>query len=116
MMRYVLLSLLSIFIISCECDASTTQDKECYTLDDIMKDHYMKGAETCKLSEGFCIFTSNQKAIGGDMNYSYSQQIPCKHFETYKAIRKCTIEHQDIPQKSERYMRTRDCIKYQTNS
>jgi len=115
-MRYVLLSVLCIFMISCECDASSLPDKECYTLEDIMSDPYMKGAETCKLSEGFCTFTSEQKTIGRDTKYLYTQQIPCHHFETYKAIRKCTIEYREVLPKSERYIRTRECIKYQTNS
>jgi len=115
MMRYVLLSVLCVFLVSCECKASSLPDKECYTLEDIMKDRFMKGAETCKLSEGFCTFTSEQKANGG-MVYMYTQQIPCEHFETYKTIRKCTIEYRDVSPESERYIRTRECIKSQTNS
>jgi len=115
-MKHVILSVLCIFMISCECDASSLPDKECYTLEDTMEDPYMKGTETCKLSEGFCTFSSEQKAIGGDMTYNHIKLIPCSHFEMYKSIRKCAIEYQNISPKSERYIRTRECIKSQTNS
>jgi len=109
----VLLILVLVFAIGCECNASEV-NKECYPLENIMKDSYMRGTETCKYLdlEGFCTFTSQHKT-GGGMNYTHTAQIPCYQFETYKVIHNCTIENQDAPE-SERYTLTRECITSRT--
>ena len=115
-MRHLVLIIVMLgFIVGCECNASDLPEKECYPLDKIMKDPYMRGSETCKLAENFCTFTSEQKAIGGDMKYMYTHQIPCYQFETYRATHDCTIEHTDVCPDSERYTVTRECIISRTN-
>ena len=113
-MKYLLLSLVFVFLVSCECGASELPDQECYKLDKLMKDSYMKGAETCKLMENFCTFTSSRETRSG-MKYRYITQIPCEQFETYKVIQACTLEHEEVYHATERYNLTRECIVSKTN-
>ena len=111
-MRYFFLSLLCIFLISCECHSSDLPEKECYKLVKLRKDIYMrdmKNVETCRLQENFCTLTSEKKTENG-MNYTYTRQIPCFQFKIYKVVKKCILEYRGISPKSKRYTLTKECI------
>lgn len=110
-MRYLVLLLLMLFFaIGCECEASYTKDEECYPLAKVMNDPSMEGAKTCKFMENFCTFTSKRKSSSGEVSFSYTQQIPCYQFETYRAVYECKLENKDVVLDSERYKITQECI------
>jgi len=102
------LSLLSIMSL-----ASDDLKEECFKLDELIINGkpLIKDAKTCKYLDNFCTFTSKRKSLGeGNLNFNYTQQIPCKQFEKYRVIRDCYFKYQKVCDPSKRYTLTKECI------
>lgn len=71
--------------------ASDKLEKECYNLGEIMKQPLLNKEIVCKYGENdnFCFYESPRKSIGGNMEYTSINHIPCDQFYKIKKIAEC---------------------------